>query len=560
MRYDSQLLRFLSFLSLFTFCMLILVNSTNLIHLFFGWEGVGLCSYLLINFWFTRIQANKAAIKAMLMNRIGDISLLIFIAYIYYIYRTFDYSLILMLNASYKYAYINFYYISIHLNSLLVFFLFIAVMGKSAQLGLHTWLPDAMEGPTPVSALIHAATMVTAGVFILIKYYFFLEYSLLHFCIFIIGSLTALFGAIIAIFQNDIKKIIAYSTCSQLGYMIVSCGLGFYNLALFHLFNHAFFKALLFLSAGVILHALSDEQDMRKMGGLVNFLPFTYCCFFFASYALMGLPFLSGFYSKDIILEVSFYSFNIYSLLSFYFLLITAFCTAFYSIKLIYFVFFKKPKGFFISYKVIKDADIIIIFVFLILFFISLFSGFIFFDFFMGLDKEFLLFNVISKTYNNFIEYEFNFYLYKLFPFIFSVLGIICGLYFYYFINNKFTINILNINIYKNIYDFFVNKWFFDLLYNRFFIDNIFKFSYNVTYKLIDKNLLEIFGVNLIYYFVYKISFFFKNYFSTYLYIYLFLFFNGFIILIFLIFQPLYLYIFIFIYIYLICYYLFYLK
>jgi NADH-ubiquinone oxidoreductase chain 5 len=428
-------------------------------------------------------------------------------------------------------------------------------MGKSAQLGLHIWLPDAMEGPTPVSALIHAATMVTAGVFILIKYYFFLEYSLLKNFVFVVGSLTALFGAVVAMYQNDIKKVIAYSTCSQLGYMVVSCALGLYNLALFHLFNHAFFKALLFLSAGVILHALNDEQDMRKMGGLVNFLPFTYCCFFFASYALMGLPFLSGFYSKDIILEVLFYSFDFISLLSFYLLLLAAFCTAFYSFKLLFFVFFKKPKGFFINYKDVKEADFIVIGVFIFLFFVSVVGGYLYFDLFMGIDQSFLMFNVSVKEYNNFIEYEFVFFIYKLLPFIFSLLGILCGFWLYYIYNNSSYYYFMDYYIY--IYNFFVNKWFFDMLYNRFFVNNVFKFSYHVTYKLIDKNFLELFGTIGFSYFVYKVSFFFKNYFSTYLYIYLFLFFNGFGLILVFFFYFEFIYLLFILYVYLICFYFF---
>ena len=268
MSHDPHLPRFMSYLSLFTFFMLILVTADNFIQMFLGWEGVGLCSYLLINFWFTRVQANKAAIKAMVINRIGDFCLIIGILVIFTYYKSIDYATVAALTPFFKNTTINFLNMNINILSVICIFLFFGAVGKSAQLGLHTWLPDAMEGPTPVSALIHAATMVTAGVFLIARCSFIYEHaSNILEIITIIGACTAFFASSVGLVQNDLKRVIAYSTCSQLGYMVFSCGLSNYSSGIFHLSNHAFFKALLFLGAGAIIHAVNDEQDMRKMGG-----------------------------------------------------------------------------------------------------------------------------------------------------------------------------------------------------------------------------------------------------------------------------------------------------
>jgi NADH-ubiquinone oxidoreductase chain 5 len=302
MSHDPHLPRFMSYLSLFTFFMLILVTADNFVQMFVGWEGVGLASYLLINFWFLRIQANKAGIKAMILNRMGDFCLLIGMLLIFINFKALDYATVATILPYFKDTTINFLNNDLHLLSLIGIFLFLGAVGKSAQLGLHTWLPDAMEGPTPVSALIHAATMVTAGVFLLARSSFIYEYipNVLNF-ITIIGALTAFVAATIGLVQNDMKRVIAYSTCSQLGYMVFACGLSNYSAGFFHLSNHAFFKALLFLSAGSVIHAVSDEQDMRKMGGLKNLIPLTYSMIVVGSLALIGFPFLTGFYSKDLI-------------------------------------------------------------------------------------------------------------------------------------------------------------------------------------------------------------------------------------------------------------------
>ena len=346
MAHDPHLPRFMGYLSFFTFFMLILITANNFLQLFLGWEGVGLCSYLLINFWFTRIQANKAAIKAMLINRIGDFFLLFAIFCIYNIFGTLNYDITFSLAPFFKKIYFNFlgtYFLILNFICLL---LFIGAMGKSAQIGLHVWLPDAMEGPTPVSALIHAATMVTAGIFLIIRCSFFFEFAplILEFIAYI-GSLTTFFAASTGLFQNDVKKTIAYSTCSQLGYMIFACGLSIYDVALFHLSNHAFFKALLFLAAGSIIHSTFNEQDIRKLGGLKTLLPFSYSILLVGSLALIGFPFLAGFYSKDLILEIAFSKQNFFSYFCYFFGSGAVFCTSFYSTRLLFMIFLSEPNG-----------------------------------------------------------------------------------------------------------------------------------------------------------------------------------------------------------------------
>jgi proton-translocating NADH-quinone oxidoreductase chain L len=312
---DPHIIRFLGYLSLFTFFMLMLVTSGNFVQLFLGWEGVGLSSYLLINFWYTRVQANKSAMKAIIVNRFGDFGIYFSLLVIFFFCKSFDFgvvfNLIQLLDAQDGITFLGF---NINRVDFIVIFLFLGAIGKSAQLGLHTWLPDAMEGPTPVSALIHAATMVTAGVFVLIRSSPILEYSSSGlFLVSLIGGLTALFAGTVGLVQYDIKKVIAYSTCSQLGYMFFACGMSNYSVGLFHLFNHGFFKALLFLGAGSVIHALLDEQDMRKMGGLIKLMPLTYMAILVGSLSLTGFPFLTGFYSKEVVLEIAFSKFSINS-------------------------------------------------------------------------------------------------------------------------------------------------------------------------------------------------------------------------------------------------------
>ncbi|KAL2944103.1 NADH-ubiquinone oxidoreductase chain 5, partial [Bienertia sinuspersici] len=303
---DPHSPRFMCYLSILTFFMPMLVTGDNSLQLFLGWEGVGLASYLLIHFWFTRLQADKAAIKAMLVNRVGDFGLALGISGCFTLFQTVDFSTIFACAGAPRNSWI---FCNMRLNAitLICILLFIGAVGKSAQIGSHTWSPDAMEGPTPVSALIHAATMVTAGVFMIARCSPLFEYPPTALIVITFaGAMTSFLAATTGILQNDLKRVIAYSTCSQLGYMIFAYGISNYSVSVFHLMNHAFFKALLFLSAGSVIHAMSDEQDMRKMGGLASSFPFTYAMMLMGSLSLIGFPFLTGFYSKDVILELAY--------------------------------------------------------------------------------------------------------------------------------------------------------------------------------------------------------------------------------------------------------------
>ena len=476
MKNDPHFGRFISYLSLFTFFMIILLTANNFIIMFIGWEGVGLCSYLLINFWYTRIQANKAAIKAMIINKIGDFGMLVGMLLIFNNFETFNYHTIFLSN----------FFNNLNID-LICFFLFIGCMGKSAQIGLHMWLPDAMEGPTPVSALIHAATMVTAGVFLIIRCSFLFEFSTITLNIIsLIGLLTAIFGATVGLFQYDIKKIIAYSTCSQLGLMFCACGLSAYSLSLFHLVNHAFFKALLFLCAGSIIHGLSDEQDIRKMGGLGYLLPLTYVSLFIASLSLIGFPFLSGYYSKELLIYLIYFNNFEFNLLKFYIVYITSVITVMYSLKILINVFLFKSNGLERKYLKVIEVSFFIIFVYFILVFFSLFSGILLKDLLIGNGSLFLNNGIfyLSKNYNiQYLEFIPNF----------VKLQVICiplvGVFFFFKFNNIF--NFINITKLKIFFIYFFNKkYFFDKIINLFSL-NIIKISYLIFYKCIDKGFIE---------------------------------------------------------------------
>ncbi|MGI9214452.1 MAG: NADH-quinone oxidoreductase subunit L, partial [Gammaproteobacteria bacterium] len=435
MENDPHLPRFMSSLSLFTFFMIILVTANNFVQMFVGWEGVGVSSYLLINFWFTRIQANKSAIKAMLVNRVGDFFILLGMFTIYVVFNTLDYDIVFSLAPLVFQNKITFWLFEFSVIDLICIFLFLGAMGKSAQLGLHTWLPDAMEGPTPVSALIHAATMVTAGVFLIIRCSHLFEYSpIVLSVVTLIGSMTAFFAATTGLFQNDMKRVIAYSTCSQLGYMIFACGLSSYDVAIFHLSNHAFFKALLFLGAGSIIHAVADEQDMRRLGGLKNLLPFSYSVMTIASLALIGFPFLSGYYSKDVILEVAASTYTNVGQFAYLFGLCAAFCTAFYSTRLAYLVFLANPNG---NKHVILNAHEGTWKMTLPLFLLSLFSifvGFVTKDLFIGFGNDFWNHSIFIHLNNyKMADVEFLNIKYKILPFILTIGGVSVAYYIYTF-------------------------------------------------------------------------------------------------------------------------------
>ena len=495
MSQDPHLPRFMSYLSLFTFFMLMLVTADNYVQMFLGWEGVGLASYLLINFWFTRIQANKSAMKAMIVNKIGDFGLSLGIVLIFYVFSTFDFSIIF--NATPAFLNEKFIFLGFNLDKITVIslLLFVGAVGKSAQIGLHTWLPDAMEGPTPVSALIHAATMVTAGVFVILRSSPIIEYSNFSLLIItVIGSLTAFMAATIVAVQNDLKKVIAYSTCSQLGYMILACGLSNYSIALFHLMNHAFFKALLFLSAGSVIHAMADEQDMRKMGGLVKTIPITYIMIVIGSLALMGFPFLTGFYSKDILLELTYGTYHFSGLFAYWLGTLSAFLTSFYSIRLIYMTFLKPSNSSKYFSKNAHESDIIMLIPLFILCLGSIFIGFLFKDLFLGLGVDTWNNSLFQlATHVSYFESEFLPFYIKLIPFIFSLLGLFSSILIYQLLEKKF----VSLGVYYNVYHFYsflVKKWYFDIIYNYFVVNSVLYFGYNISFKLLDRGLIETMG------------------------------------------------------------------
>nr|QWK45004.1 NADH dehydrogenase subunit 5 [Analipus japonicus] len=492
---DPHLPRFMSYLSLFTFFMLILVTADNFVQMFVGWEGVGLCSYLLINFWFTRAQANKAAIKAMLVNRIGDFGLALGIFGIYMCFGAVDYATVFALAPQLSSLSLIFFNIELKALNLIGVLLFVGAVGKSAQLGLHTWLPDAMEGPTPVSALIHAATMVTAGVFLLARCSPLLEYcpKALMFTS-IVGGMTAFFAATIALVQNDLKRVIAYSTCSQLGYMVFACGLSNYSVAVFHLANHAFFKALLFLGAGSVIHAVGDEQDMRKMGGLRRLLPFTYAMMVIGSLALMGMPFLTGFYSKDVILEVGYATYSNASHFAYWLGSFAAFCTAFYSIRLLALCFLVEPNG---SRSVLLSASEGGVFIGLVLGLLaipSIFIGYLGRDLFIGLGTDFWGNALFCLPVNlTIVDAEFMLTRIKLFPLCCSVLGGVSSFIFYRSYKNELFVYKTSA-LGRKLYTFLNRKWLFDKVYNEIVIQNLLDFGYHFTYKVIDRGLIESLG------------------------------------------------------------------
>jgi NADH-ubiquinone oxidoreductase chain 5 len=532
MLHDPHLSRFMSYLSFFTFFMLILVTSDNFVQMFVGWEGVGLSSYLLINFWFTRIQANKAAIKAMIINRVGDFGLVIGILLIYITFKAVDYATVFSLVPIVQNSYIIFLNIEIETLTIIGFFLFVGAVGKSAQLGLHTWLPDAMEGPTPVSALIHAATMVTAGVFLIARCSPIYEYtSTMLKIITIVGSSTAFFAATVGLLQNDLKKVIAYSTCSQLGYMIFACGISNYSVGVFHLANHAFFKALLFLGAGSIIHAVADEQDMRKMGGLKDLIPFTYSMIVIGSLALTGFPFLSGFYSKDLILEAAYGKFTESGHYSYYLGTFSAFFTAFYSTRLLFLTFLSKPNGFKYVICRVNEASFNISTTLGILAVPSLFVGYFTKDMFVGIGSSFWGNSIYNAPQNmNSVDAEFINPFFKLLPLFLSLLGLLTAFLFYK-IKSKILFKLKVSSLGKKVYNFLNKKWFFDKIYNEQIGQFFFNFSYLTSYKIIDKGIFEIIGPNGLSFILLKFSSVISKMQTRYIYHYTYVFLIGFTLL-----------------------------
>jgi NADH-quinone oxidoreductase subunit L len=489
MSHDPDKPRFMSYLSLFTFMMLMLVTSDNFLQLFFGWEGVGLASYLLIGFWYKKPSANSAAIKAFVVNRVGDFGLAIGIFLIFKYTGSVNFVDVFKAIPTLLDKNISMLGIEASLINFICIFLFIGAMGKSAQIFLHTWLPDAMEGPTPVSALIHAATMVTAGVFLVVRCSPIFEYSpfVLNIIV-LVGATTAFFAGTIGLVQNDIKRVIAYSTCSQLGYMFFAAGLGAYHIAIFHLFTHAFFKALLFLGAGSVIHAFNDEQDMRHMGGVWKKIPYTYSLMIIGTLALTGFPFLSGFFSKDAIIETAYSSTSFFAGYAVTIGVLTAFMTSLYSWRLIFMTFHGTFNNKNISLSKVHESPAVMLVPLLFLALGAIFAGYAFKDYFIG--SQFIQF------WNNSIFFLKEFVLHHP-PLWFLLLTPILVLLaiplsYYFFVKDKKSLDGF-IEINKPLYNFLVNKWYFDELYDFLFVKPAKKIG-TFFWKIGDGTIIDGFG------------------------------------------------------------------
>jgi len=489
MSHDPNKPRFMSYLSLFTFSMLMLVVSDNFLQLFFGWEGVGLCSYLLIGFWYKKESANNAAIKAFLVNRVGDFGLAIGIFLIFYYFGTVNYSEVFIKAADSIDKEISFLGFNTNLITIICLSLFIGAMGKSAQFLFHTWLPDAMEGPTPVSALIHAATMVTAGVFLVVRCSPLFEYSqvALNF-VAITGMITAVFAASVAIVQNDIKKIIAYSTCSQLGYMFFAAGVGAYHVAIFHLFTHAFFKALLFLGSGSVIHAFKDEQDIRLMGGVWKKLPYTWILMLIGTLALTGFPFFSGFYSKDAIIEFAYFKGTSIGYYAMTVGIFTAFLTAIYSWRLFFITFHGNYNNKNIAIEKTHESPLIMLLPLIVLALGAVFAGFLFKEMLIG--HDYLDFWKNSIFFVKKIEHlHLPFWLLLATPLLVVVAVPIT--YYLYIKDTSILSGLKKFN--EPLHNFLLNKWYFDELYDFLFIKPL-KFIGFVLWKKGDQNIIDRYG------------------------------------------------------------------
>jgi len=492
MSHDPHNQRFFSYLSLFTFMMIILVTANSFLLMFVGWEGVGICSYLLVSFWFTRIAANQSSVSAFLTNRVGDCFLTIGMFALLWSFGNVDYSTVFSLAP----------FVNENIITIVGICLVIGAMAKSSQVGLHVWLPMAMEGPTPVSALIHAATMVTAGVYLLMRASPLIEYSSTVLIISLwLGAITTVFSSLIGLFQQDIKKVIAYSTMSQLGMMIIAIGLSSYNVALFHLINHAFYKGLLFLGAGAVIHAVSDNQDFRKYGGLKPFLPLTYSVMLIASLSLVAFPFMTGFYSKDLILESAYGQFHFSDTVVYFIATIGAIFTTLYSVKILYLTFLTNPNGPISNYKgsitmhPAHEGDIFISLPLIILAVFSIFFGYISKDIFIGLGSGFFVDNsiFIHPVRETLLNTEFAVptvfkILPLLFTLLFSTIAIIISEY-----SPKVVINFKLNRMGYNIFGFFSQRFHIELIYNKYITDLILKLGGQTT-KILDKGSVELLG------------------------------------------------------------------
>jgi NADH-ubiquinone oxidoreductase chain 5 len=491
MSHDPHNQRFFSYLSLFTFMMIILVTGDNYLVMFVGWEGVGVCSYLLVSFWFTRIAANQSSLSAFLTNRVGDCVLTIGMFAILWSYGNVDYATVFSLTPYYSESIVLFVGIC----------LLIGAMAKSSQVGLHVWLPMAMEGPTPVSALIHAATMVTAGVYLLMRSSPLIEYSstVLIICLWV-GAITTVFSSLIGLFQQDIKKVIAYSTMSQLGMMVIAIGLSSYNIALFHLINHAFYKGLLFLGAGAVIHAVADNQDFRKYGGLISYLPLTYSVMLIASLSLVAFPFMTGFYSKDFILESAYGQYHLSGIIVYFIATIGAMFTTLYSVKVLYLTFLTNPNGPLVNYKssghgAAHEGDIFMSIPLIILAVFSIFYGYITKDIYIGVGSDFFSDNslYIHPSHEILLDTEFAVpTTFKLLPLFFTISLTIISILFTEFYP-KLLISFKFSNIGYNIFSFLNQRFLVEMYYNKY-ISGVVLMLGGQTTKVMDKGVVEIFG------------------------------------------------------------------
>ena len=524
MSHDPHKTRFMAYLSLFTFAMLMLVTSDNFLQLFFGWEGVGLCSYFLIGFWFKKDSANAAAIKAFIVNRVGDFGFALGIFLIFYVFGTVNYDEVFSQIPQSINKEISFLGMNLKVVDLICILLFIGAMGKSAQFLLHTWLPDAMEGPTPVSALIHAATMVTAGVFLVVRCSPIFEYSQIALNIIcVVGMTTAFFAATVALVQNDIKKIIAYSTCSQLGYMFFAAGVGAYNVAMFHLFTHAFFKALLFLGSGSVIHSFKGEQDIRNMGGVWKKMPYTWILMIVGTLALTGFPFLAGYYSKDAIIEFAYLKGNTVGYYAVAVGIFTALLTAIYSWRLIFKTFHGNYENKKLKIETIHESSYVMLLPLTILAFGSIFAGFFFKELFIGYSSSNDFWANSIKFLSPLSAHHPPLWIVYLTPVV-VVLSI--PISYYLFLKNK---NITNWLVKENkpLYNFLLNKWYFDELYDYLFIRPI-KTLGIFFWKIIDIQTIDRFGPDGISSLIKKLSNKAVKFQSGYIYQYAFIMLLGF--------------------------------
>ncbi len=470
MAHDNSIPRFMSYLSIFTFFMLMLVTADNFVQLFFGWEGVGLASYLLIGFWYDRPSANAAAIKAFVVNRIGDFGFILGIFAVFYLFGSLQFDTVFAAAPQVAKGTLNFLGHAYPALTVTCILLFVGAMGKSAQLGLHTWLPDAMEGPTPVSALIHAATMVTAGVFMLARLSPLFEYSPTALgVVAVVGGTTAMFAATIGMAQNDIKRVIAYSTCSQLGYMFFAAGVSAYSAGIFHLMTHAFFKALLFLGAGSVIHAMSGEQDMRKMGGIYYLVPYTYILMWIGSLALAGIWPFAGYYSKDMILEAAYAAGTGVGRYAYWLGTAAAFLTAFYSWRLLFMTFHGEARADREVMHHVHESPPVMLWPLAVLALGATVAGFLGYKLFVGPDSAHFWRDAILVLpgHNSVAEAETVPLWASKLPLVCGVLGIVTAWIAYIW---RPGIPAWTAKHFRALYLFLLNKWYFDELYDAIFV------------------------------------------------------------------------------------------